>query len=95
MADMNGPSFFFIPVLFRLTIHYSDTLKRGANNSVSQRSGLDVFPFAINPGRSPWLEGLISPIKSVTTLSFMRILYHASHPLAFLETKINPHIQGD
>jgi len=53
--------FFFIPVLFRPTIHYSDTLKRGANNGVSQRSGLDVFPFAINRGRSPCLKRLISP----------------------------------
>ena len=70
------------------------TLKRGANNGVSQRSGLHVFPFAINRGRGPWLEGLISPIKSVTILSFM-ILYHSSHWLAFLETKINLHIEGD
>jgi len=78
---------FLNPSYFGPTVHYSDTLKRGANNGVSQRSGLDVFPYAINRGRNPWL-GLISPIKSVTTPRFMKILYHASHRLAFLENKL-------
>ena len=74
MADVS----FFIPVLFRSTIHYSDTLKRGANNGVLQRSGLDLFPFAINQGRSPWLEGLIF-FFSVT------LRPNAGHDLLILE----------